>query len=341
MEKNLGSARLLDSSVGEDDAGEPVVIARAVSRRYGKDFYAVKDFDLSVNRGEVFALLGTNGAGKTSVLEILEGLAHSASGEVTVFGHDPLRERAAIRPRQAIVIQSGGFPSDLTVRETLRMWGATVTNAMPAIRAMALVDLLDKADVRVKALSGGEVRRLDLACAMMGQPELLFLDEPTTGLDPESRRRTWQLIRRMRDDGATIILTTHYLEEADALCDRLAIMHRGRIIRQGTPAHVVADYPTVISCQCDAQIPTDLSTTLAVQSPRCVPAGAGGAASGNAQYLWHSHHPQKDLTALLSWAANQNITLRDIKVLPATLETVFLDIARDDGDENLTVALSQ
>lgn len=182
----------------------PIVTARSLVRRYGKDFTAVKGIDLDIYPGEVFGLLGTNGAGKTSTLEVLEGLATASDGDVSVFGLHPIKDRSTIRPRQGVMMQSGGFPTDLTVKETVNMWGGTLTNPMPTDEALELVDMSHRANVRVSALSGGEVRRLDLACAVLGQPDLLFMDEPTTGLDPESRRMTWRLIETLRDRGTTI-----------------------------------------------------------------------------------------------------------------------------------------
>ncbi len=163
---------------------QPVVTARGLVRRYGKDFEAVKGIDLDIYAGEVFGLLGTNGAGKTSTLEALEGLATASAGEVSVFGMHPIKDRTEIRPRQGVMMQSGGFPTDLTVTETVDMWGGTLTKPMDTAAAIDLVSMSHRADVRVSALSGGEVRRLDLACAVLGQPDLLFMDEPTTTLPP-------------------------------------------------------------------------------------------------------------------------------------------------------------
>ena len=223
-----------------DDNG--VITVRDLRRRYGgtggRGFEAVRGVTFSVRRGELFALLGTNGAGKTSAMEVLEGLAPPARGAVRVLGCDPCRERALVRRRMGIMLQEGGFPPDLTVAETGRMWAGTLSAPRPVAEALGLVSLGHRAGVAVRSLSGGERRRLDLAMAILGRPEVLFLDEPTTGLDPESRRRTWLLIRELLGAGTTVVLTTHYLEEAEELADRLAIMHQGRIVRTGTPAEV-------------------------------------------------------------------------------------------------------
>ncbi|GFJ86439.1 ABC transporter ATP-binding protein [Phytohabitans rumicis] len=219
-----------------------------LSRRYGgpAGYEAVRGVSFSAGRGELFALLGTNGAGKTSTLEVVEGLDRPTAGRVRVLGHDPYGQRSPARSRMGVMLQEGGFPPDLTTAETVRMWAGTLTAARPVPEALSLVDLSHRAAVRVKQLSGGERRRLDLALALLGRPEVLVLDEPTTGLDPESRRATWHLIRRLLGDGVTVLLSTHYLEEAQELADRLAIMHDGRIVATGSVADVVAGFPARI-----------------------------------------------------------------------------------------------
>src|SRR5450432_2071069 len=232
-----------------DDNG--VITVRDLRRRYGgtggRGFDAVRGVTFSVVAVSLNKKLGTNGAGKTSAMEVLEGLAPAARGAVRVLGCDPCRERALVRRRMGIMLQEGGFASDLTVAETGRMWAGTLSAPRPVAEALGLVSLGHRAGVAVRSLSGGERRRLDLAMAILGRPEVLFLDEPTTGLDPESRRRTWLLIRELLGAGTTVVLTTHYLEEAEELADRLAIMHQGRIVRTGTPAEVAASQPARIS----------------------------------------------------------------------------------------------
>jgi ABC transporter, ATP-binding protein len=206
-----------------------VVVADNVTRTYGK-FTAVDGVSFHVAQGELVALLGSNGAGKTSLLEVLQGSTRSNDGRVRVFGLDPVADRAAIRQRTGIMLQEAGFAKDLTVRETLAMCG-----------------LEGRADIRVGSLSGGERRRLDLAMATLGRPELLFMDEPTTGLDPAVRQHTWELVRRMLDEGSTVLLTTHYMEEAEELADRILIMDRGRILTEGSVADIVARHPCEIT----------------------------------------------------------------------------------------------
>ncbi len=196
---------------------------------------ALQGIDVSVRCGEVFALLGPNGAGKTTTVEILEGYRQRSSGEVLVLGHDPARRAASLRQRIGIVLQSSGIYSQITPREALRHWAGFYPHPRDAEEVLSLVGLTDKADVRTRKLSGGQRRRLDFALALIGDPELIFLDEPTTGFDPEARRTAWETIRSLQVLGKTILLTTHYLEEAQVLADRVAIVKEGRILAIGPP----------------------------------------------------------------------------------------------------------
>jgi ABC-2 type transport system ATP-binding protein len=214
--------------------GAPAIEARDLRKRYG-DFHAVRGIDISVRRGEVFGLLGPNGAGKTTTVEILEGYRQRSSGEVKVLGHDPGRREGALRRRIGIVLQSSGIYSHITPREALSHWASFYPNPRDVREALALVGLTEKADVHARKLSGGQLRRLDFALALIGDPELIFLDEPTTGFDPEARRAAWDTIRSLRALGKTILLTTHYLDEAQALADRVAIVKDGRILAIGPP----------------------------------------------------------------------------------------------------------
>lgn len=223
-----------------------VIVADNVTRTYGK-FTAVDGVSFHVAQGELVALLGSNGAGKTSLLEVLQGSTRFNGGRVRVFGLDPVADRAAIRQRTGIMLQEAGFAKDLTVRETLVMWAGTLTSPRPVADSLAMCGLEGRADIRVGSLSGGERRRLDLAMATLGRPELLFMDEPTTGLDPAVRQHTWELVRRMLDEGSTVLLTTHYMEEAEELADRILIMDRGRILTEGSVADIVARHPCEIT----------------------------------------------------------------------------------------------
>ncbi len=207
---------------------------RGLHKRYG-EYEAVRGIDIDVRRGEVFGLLGPNGAGKTTTVEILEGYRRRTSGEVSVLGYDPARRQIELRRRIGIVLQSGGIYSHVTPREALRHWARFYPRPRDVEEVLQLAGLTEKADVRSRKLSGGQLRRLDLALALVGDPELMFLDEPTTGFDPEARRDAWETVRKLRELGKTVLLTTHYLDEAQALADRVAIVKDGRILAIGAP----------------------------------------------------------------------------------------------------------
>ncbi|WP_152363434.1 ABC transporter ATP-binding protein [Microlunatus speluncae] len=293
---------------------DTVIMVRELRRSYrggGAAFEAVGGIDLEVRRGELYALLGTNGAGKTSALEVIEGLAPATGGTVRVLGLDPYTEAPRLRPRLGIMLQEAGFSDDLTVEETARMWAGTLTTPRPVAEVLAEVDLQDRRPVRVGSLSGGERRRLDLALALLGGPEVLFLDEPTTGLDPESRHAAWRLIRRLLDAGTTIMLTTHYLEEAERLADRIAIMQGGRIATAGTLAEIVADQP--------ARIEFDRPAGDLPRLP-----GVSLSDSG-ARVLIETGRLQVTLTALLHWAGDRELT--GLSAQSASLEQTFLAVA--------------
>jgi len=197
---------------------------------------AVRGIDLEVNRGEVFAFLGPNGAGKTTTVEILEGYRRRSGGEVTVLGEDPERAGRQWRERIGIVLQSGRLDPYLTVRESLQLYAGYFRAPRPVEEVISLIGLEGKADERASRLSGGQQRRLDVGMALVGDPELLFLDEPTTGFDPSARRQAWDVIAGLRDLGKTVFLTTHYMDEAQRLADRVTIISAGRVVARGTPA---------------------------------------------------------------------------------------------------------
>ncbi|MBW9208244.1 ABC transporter ATP-binding protein [Mumia sp. zg.B53] len=297
---------------------DPVIAVRGLRRVYGEGrsvFEAVRGIDLEVAEGEVFALLGTNGAGKTSTFDVLEGLAEPTAGEVRVFGRDPVRDRRQIRPYVGTMLQSGGLPAELTVAETLEMWRGTCSTPTTVDDVLERVGLTDRAGVRVAALSGGERRRVDLACALLGQPQLLFLDEPTTGLDPESRRGTWQLLSDLKAAGVTMVLTTHYLDEAEALADRIAIMHHGAIVTSGTLREIVDSEPATIRFD---------HPGLALPPLRDATVDAGARVTITTPDL------QRHLSELLEWADDQRLRLTGLDARAASLESVFLRIAQGE-----------
>lgn len=217
------------------DADRLVVDVRGLRKRYG-DVTAVDGIDLGIRQGEVFGLLGPNGAGKSTTVEILQGNRRRDAGEVSVLGSDPATATRAWRSRVGIVWQDESAPAELTVGETVRHFSRYYPNPRDPEEVIGLVGLEEKAGSRIKSLSGGQRRRLDVALGVIGGPELLLLDEPTTGFDPAARRQFWDLIRKLADEGTTILLTTHYLEEAEALADRLAVVARGRVVAEGDPA---------------------------------------------------------------------------------------------------------
>jgi ABC-2 type transport system ATP-binding protein len=297
---------------------EIAISVRGLRRSYGQGtsaFDAVRGVDLDVPAGTITALLGTNGAGKTSTLEVIEGLATASAGTVRVLGMDPVADRAAVRRRTGVLLQDSGFSGDLSVRETVQMWRVTVTDPRPVEEALAMLRLDGRADVRVRALSGGERRRLDLACTLLGQADVVLLDEPTTGLDPESRRDVWQLVRGLRERGTTVLLTTHYLEEAEALADRLEIMHAGRIVRSGAPAEVAAGHPSTISFDTLPELPwlPDLAARRVVEQ--------------DGRTTIETDDLQGVLTELLSRAGRHGVRLERLEARTASLESVFLCIA--------------
>ncbi len=309
--------------------GESVIEVSGLRRRYGtsgdEGFEAVRGVSFTVRRGEVFALLGTNGAGKTSTVELLEGLARPMEGRVRVLGHDPYEERGAVRPRTGVMLQEGGFPSGLTAAETVLMWAGCTTGARPVAEALELVGLAGRRDVRVKQLSGGERRRLDLALALLGRPEVLFLDEPTTGLDPQARHHTWELVRRLREEGTTVLLTTHYLEEAEALADRLAIMREGRIVTSGTTAEVIGTYP--------ARIRFVMPVGWFVGDlPPLAELGVTRHEETHGRIELQTRELQRTLTGLLLWAQEQSVELEQLDARTASLEEAFLAIAGADAE---------
>jgi ABC-2 type transport system ATP-binding protein len=284
----------------------PVIDVDSLNLVYG-NFHAVKDVSFHVRPGELYALLGTNGAGKTSTLEVVEGHRGPSSGTVRVFGENPANRRA-VRPRVGIMLQESGFSPDLTVAESVRLIGRLTGRSDSAERVLDVVDLTAKSEVRVSQLSGGEKRRLDFATAVYGRPELIFLDEPTTGLDIHSRDALWDAVHRLRSDGATIVLTTHYLEEAQQRADRIGLMHRGVLHREGTVAELTRALPAVIRF------------SLAHDAP-APPRAATDSADGT--YVIETFTLQADLKDLLDWAGAHRIELVGLSAAPTRLDDVF------------------
>lgn len=273
--------------------------------RYG-EFHAVKDLSFQVGRGEFYALLGTNGAGKTSTLEVIEGHRPAESGTVRVLGQSP-RDRAAVRSRMGIMLQESGFSPDLTVKESVRLIGTLTRRHDNIDRVLGIVGLTHKAGTKVSQLSGGEKRRLDFATAVYGGPELVILDEPTTGLDIQSRDALWAAVDRLRDEGSTVVLTTHYLEEAQQRADRIGLMHQGTFHREGTVVELTHTLPSVITF--------------------ILPAGAPeppmGAVQVDGAFRVETFSLQEDLYRLLGWAHDTGVDFRELESGPTRLDDVF------------------
>jgi len=287
---------------------------------YG-DLRAVDRLDLDIASGEVYALLGENGAGKTSTIEVLEGLRTRTSGSVRVLGHDPADASRDLRDRIGIVLQSTGVERQITVAEAVALYGAVYRRPRPVGEVLELVGLGDRAEARCGTLSGGQRRRLDLALGIVGSPELLFLDEPTTGFDPSARRRAWELVDALRSDGMTVVLTTHYLDEAEHLADRVGVMSAGRLIVEGTPADLQRrSGRSLVSFRCgggedELAAATCLAETLG-NRVRLV--------DGRIELL--TAEVTAALHALTSWAVEQRVDIDSWSVAQPSLEQVFLDL---------------
>ncbi|HZN75500.1 MAG TPA: ABC transporter ATP-binding protein [Micromonosporaceae bacterium] len=289
------------------------IVVNDIHKRYG-DVRAVDGVSFEVSSGEFFGILGPNGAGKTTTLEIVEGLRQADRGEVTVFGESPWPRNTALLPRIGVQLQASSFFERLTAREQIRTFASLY--GVPAKQAdsmLELVGLADKADTRNERLSGGQQQRLSIACALVHGPDLVFLDEPTSGLDPQARRNLWDVLREINAQGRTVVLTTHYLDEAEVLCDRVAIMDEGRILELGPPASLVRglDAPTRVSVE---------SGLITVDDARELDDGADVADDGVSLTI-ATRTPAKVLAAL----ADRN-ALRGLTVRGATLEDVFLQL---------------
>ncbi|WP_298178602.1 ABC transporter ATP-binding protein [Saccharomonospora sp.] len=312
---------------------EVVVDAQRLRCAYG-DFVAVRDVSFSVRRGELFALLGTNGAGKTTTMETLEGHRAPTEGTVRVLGHDPFADRALVHGRCGIMLQSSGFAGDLTVRETALLWSRVVTRKSSVDEQLERLGLAHRTDVKVKQLSGGERRRLDLVLATLGKPELLFLDEPTTGLDPESRQATWDLVGELLADGTTVVLTTHYLEEAERLAHRLAIMHEGRIAVAGSLADVLSRYRARIDFRVSAWN-GERPATLPALPDLTGEVDPDRLAEGRVQI--DTSDLQKDLETVLGWARTHALKLHSLSARHASLDEVFRDVVESTQPAEVVV----
>jgi len=289
-------------------------------RKAYKDVVAVDGIDLEVRSGECFGLLGPNGAGKTTAIEICEGLTEPDSGDVELLGLRWKSDVGALRQKLGIQLQETQLAEKITVLETLQLFRSFFRQGPGADAAIGVVQLAEKRNARVAALSGGQKQRLALACALVGDPDLLFLDEPTTGLDPQARRQLWELIEEFKSAGRTILLTTHYMDEAERLCDRVAIMDHGKIIAQGTPRELIAS----IGVEHVVEFSTG-SVALDLAGVRGMP-GVRDVRSENGAVLLQVTELHQAVPALLEELGRQGVPLTELRTHSATLEDVFVHL---------------
>jgi len=295
---------------------EPAIDVRGLRKRYG-DLEAVKGVDVRVDRGEVFALLGPNGAGKTTIVEILEGYRERTEGEVSVLGKDPARRDVSLRRRVGIVLQSTGIDPFLTVRETVALYAGYYPRPRDVDEVLALVGLEEKRGTKVVRLSGGQQRRLDVAIALAGDPELLFLDEPTTGFDPGARRNAWEIVRNLASLGKTVFLTTHYMDEAQHLANRVAVIAHGAIVAEGPPDEI------------GGRRTAETMIRFVRPGGEVLPFAAAEGWNGVVEI--RTPEPTRLLHELTGWATERGLELKGLEVVRPTLEDVYLELTHGDA----------
>ncbi|WP_437303358.1 ATP-binding cassette domain-containing protein [Sorangium sp. So ce388] len=300
-------------------SASPALVCRGLVKRYG-DVVAVNGLDLEVRRGECFGLLGPNGAGKTTTVEILEGLTRPDAGEVEVLGERWVGDGIALRARLGIQLQETRFPDKLRVGEVIALFRSFYPRGLDPAEALRRVSLQEKAGAFVRGLSGGQKQRLSLACALAGDPEVLFLDEPSTGLDPASRREIWGVVEDLKARGRTILLTTHYMEEAARLCDRVAIVDRGRVLSLGTPAALVA------SLGAEHVVEIDVSRDIAEEELQALPE-VEAVRVGQGTLRLTVRDVARALPPLLALCAARDVEVRRLTTHHASLEDVFMALA--------------
>jgi ABC-2 type transport system ATP-binding protein len=302
---------------------ETVISVRDLRKSYG-DTEAVRGLRFDVSRGEIFGFLGPNGAGKTTTIEILEGYRERSAGDVQVLGTDPAHPTRSWRERIGLVLQECELDPNLTVRETLSLFASFYPSPRPVDETIELVALGEVADARMEALSGGQRRRADVALGIVGDPELIFMDEPTTGFDPSARHAAWNMIDGLRELGKTVFLTTHYMEEAQRLADRIAILRGGELVGIGTVEEIGA------GLRADAivrfRLPAGVAAQTVIAEARAEVELAGEIAT------IHAPDPQPVLYRLITWAERERIELTGLEVIRPTLEDMFLELTADGAD---------
>ena len=299
-------------------SADPVIRVRGLTKRYG-DVQAVDGIDFDVAKGEIFGLLGPNGAGKTTTVEILEGLREPDGGEVSVLGVNVARDADAIKPRIGVSLQTAALYPKLTVTELIDLFRSFYPKSRPTKDVMDALELGERHNARSQDLSGGQRQRLAVALSLVNDPELVFLDEPTTGLDPAARRSLWDIVEGLKADGRSVLLTTHYMEEAEILCDRLAIMDHGRILEMGTVESLVSKHfqeRTVRFDRLDGLAPEELERLPEVTSVK----------EDTDEVLMYTRDPGRTIGALLDLADSRGLEPQNLGIRRATLEDVFLDL---------------
>ena len=309
------------SASGVQAASALAIEVKGLHKSYGS-VEAVRGIDLRVSRGEVFALLGPNGAGKTTTIEILEGYLQRTAGDVSVLGHDPGRNERGLKERIGVVLQTTGVEPYLSVEETIGLFRGYYPRPMPLEEILRATGLTEQRRVKVRKLSGGQQRRLDVAIGLSGDPELLFLDEPTTGFDPSARRGAWEMVRNLKALGKTVVLTTHYMDEAEHLADRVAIIAQGKIVAEGAPGDLAqGSSATSIRFRIDpgsARLPEDLGAEPSDDEGR---------------YAITTDSPTRSLHRLTGWALEQGVELEELSVSRPSLEDLFIEIVGAPGEE--------
>jgi ABC-2 type transport system ATP-binding protein len=306
-----------------ESSGSPAIEVHGLVKRYGGRA-AVDGISLGVERGQVFGLLGPNGAGKTTTVETLEGYRTADRGSVRVLGLDPIADGAALRPRIGVMLQEGGLYPGVRPLEALRLFAGFYDDPDDPQRLLDLVGLRDAERTYVRRLSGGQCQRLSLALALVGRPELVFLDEPTAGMDPRARATTWQLIRELRDSGVTVVLTTHHMDEAEHLCDRLAILDRGRIVLEGTPTEI-----TRAGADGDLRFSTGPGMDLAALAAALDLPATSLSEVQPGSYAIHAAATPELIATLTVWMRDKGYALDELRTGRATLEEVFLELTQE------------
>ncbi|MFO0702550.1 MAG: ABC transporter ATP-binding protein [Candidatus Andersenbacteria bacterium] len=297
--------------------GGAVITVDKLVKTYGS-LRAVDGISFSVRRGEVFGLLGPNGAGKTTTLEIIESLKKRTSGTVDVLGLDPSKQRDAVKERIGVQLQAAAYYDELTLTELLDLFGSFYKKKRAPADLLKEVNLTDKAKARVGQLSGGQRQRFSIAASLVNDPEVVFLDEPTTGLDPQARRNLWDFILRLKASDRTVVLTTHYMEEAELLADRLAIIDHGKIVSMGTPRELIASLDRACTVTFVLRGPSKL------EELKKLPTVRAGEQLNAETYKLVVGQPATLLPQLFTWARQAQLNVEDLQVNPATLEDVFL-----------------